>query len=701
MKLKLNLFVLVVATSAPAVCAAPDAAKMLSKLPLRFEPAPGNNQFSARGANFLFAVSRNQVRFHAPGKDVRLQFEGAAAHGAISGSSELRSKTNMFLGSDPAKWRKSIPNYARVEVPGLYPGVDLLYYGNAGELEYDLLVKPGADPRKIRMRLHGGTARLERNGDLISDVIQRRPVAYQIAADGGRVPVESSYRRNADGSFGFALGSYDAARELVIDPVLTLSQYLAGAAQDIAYTIGHDSRGLIYVAGTTTSLDFAVAGIPLQQAPGGGVDLFFTVIDPKAGHDTQVLYTSYLGGSGDETLGGMVVRPDGNVYLTGSTASTNFPTSNAAQTALSATTSSGTSATTVADAFVAWFDVFQTLLYSSYLGGTAKDFGTAIALDSKNRIWVTGGTSSFDFPIVGGFQNFNAGGGQDMFVAGIDPGQSGAATLVHSTYVGGTGFDTARGIAVASDGTIWMVGGTYSPDIALAAIDFQPEYSGGGDGYVVHLDPNRGANEVVYGTYLGSNGYEDARSVALDSVGQVIVSGFTMSSSFPTTPNAYQGQLAGGVDMFVSILNPNITTSRSGQLIYSTYFGGKGDDIAFDMKRDASGVLYLSGYTTSPGLPASPNALQSSYDGTIDAFALQLDLSKTGSQTVKYFSYLGSGGLQIAYGVDFDPLGTMYLTGFTSGRIFDALGGTPKGSDRGNVDAFVVGFPATAIASTQ
>jgi hypothetical protein len=660
----------------------PDAARVLATAPLRFEPVNDGRpaHFIARGARFRFAFSGNKADFVAGGKSVSLRFQGAAPHARLEGVAKLRSTTNVFLGNDPAQWRTKVPNYSRLQVLDLYPGIDLVYYGNAGELEYDLTVKPGVDPAQIRLRLNGGHPRVDSVGNLVAGLIQKRPVAYQLA-NGTRIPVESRYRKNADGSYGFALGPYDRQRELIIDPVLTFSAYLSGSYQDIATAIGHDAAGFLYIAGTTESPDLPQVGNSFQTANGGANDIFLAKIDPNAAPGTQIVYTTYLGGTGNESIGGMAVGPNGDVYLTGNTVSNNFPMANSAQTILGGTN----------DAFVAWFDSSQNLAYSTCLGGAMDDFGMAVTFDSQGKIYVTGGTTSDDFPIAGGYQTIRA-GSDDVFVAMIDPSLSGTATVVYSSYLGGAGWEVGRGIALAPDGTIWVVGGTYSGDFPVIGVGYQPGYNGGGDGFVAQFNPALGANSLVYTSYLGGTDQDEARNVLVDPAGRVIVSGWTLSSDFPVTTNALQTKYGGNTDVFVTILNPAIQSSRSAQLIYSTYFGGTDADVAFDLKRDAAGNLYLSGLTLSYDLPSTPNAVQSKYDGTIDAFALKFNPAQAGPSAISYFTYLGSDGLQAAYGIDFNAQGTIYLTGFTSGPIFDALSGAPKTSSPGKRDAFIVGL---------
>jgi hypothetical protein len=699
MQLKICLPVLCMAACACLAAAESNPTQILATAPLRFEPSSTDNPatFVARGARFHFEFAPHQAVLHSGKKDLRLSFDGANPAAHLEGAQRVNSTTNLYFGKDPSKWRRAVPNYSRVQVQELYRGIDLAYYGSGRELEYDLTVNPGADPQRIRLRLQGRNSkdvRLNRQGDLVAELIQKRPVAYQIDADGSRRPVRSSYRRNADGSYGFQLGAYDRSRTLVIDPVLVVAQYFAGSYADIAYGIGHDANGLVYIGGTTESTDLPLVGSSLQTTEGGGLDLFLAVVNPALSPSSQVIYVTYIGGTEDETFGGMTVSSGGDVYMTGSTASSNFPLENGAQGLLAG--SSG-----LPDAFVLWLNSTQTLVYSTLFGGSETDMGTAIALGSDGKIWIVGDTQSTDFPITGGFQGSLI-GLQNMFLAVFDPSQTEAATKSYAIYIGGTHWDEAYGIALAPDGTAWLAGGTYSPDIWIQGPAYQGLYSGGGDAYIAHIDPSLGSNALLYASFLGGNGVDEATSLVLDPSGNIIVSGYTVSPDFPVTSTAFQTKYGGDTDAFVTVLN---TAKR--QLVYSTYFGGPDPDAAMDLKEDSSGVLYLSGYTESAGLPSTSDALQADYDDSVDAFGLKLDPSKAGAAGVDYFTYLGSDGLQVAYGVDFDSKGNMYLAGYSSSNILSRLGGPSRSTITGNWDAFVVGFtpgsstPAAVTSATS
>ena len=689
MRIRKTLFIVCLACGIlPAALTAKDALRILEAAPLRFEPAPNgpDGAYVARGLRSSFLFQGSEVLYQAGSSQIRLRFEGAARGAHLEGSTKLNSTSTVMHGNDRSKWRSNLTNYGRLRATGLYPSIDLVYYGTAGELEYDLIVKPGADPEQIRFRITGGTAELDKQGNLNGGLIQRRPVAYQTGTDGKRVSVESKYRRNYDDSFGFALGKYDHARELVIDPVVSFSVYIDGTAQEVATSIGHDAIGFLYVAGTTSSYDFPATGDAFQPARNALRDVFVAKIDPNAAPGKQVLYATYLGGSGTEQLNAMAVTARGQVYLTGSTDSTDFPTVNAGQ----ASNGGGI------DAFVAWLDPSQGtkgLLYSSFLGGTGDDTGNDLALDSRGRIFITGSTTSDNFPASTGFQTIRA-GSVDAFVTGFDPSLVNEATVVYSTYFGGTGWDAGRSIAAGPGGTFWVVGGTLSADFPVIGFSYQPLYQPGGDGFVAQINPARTTDSLVYASFVGGSDEDEAYKVLVESTGRVVVMGYTLSTDLPVSANAMQRQNGGDTDVFVVVLNTaNPTSDRKAQLIYGTYYGGSDGEVAYDLKRDTTGKYYLTGYTYSRNLPLSVNAVQPTHSDGLDAFLLKFDPTVGGAGAINYATYLGGSGLQTGNGIDvLENTGTIYVTGYSTGSVFDKVGGAQRTTDPGKPNAFVVGI---------
>lgn len=691
-KYSIRLLTFLIAGCLQAAAPPQDAVQAVANAPLRFEPS--GSGYVTRGLRFSSSLEGNHMDLRArSGSQVqamRVTFAHASSEVRLVPGQALTSRSNILHGNDRTKWR-TVSNYREVHASGLYPGVDLVYYGNHGELEYDLVVKPGADPHKIRLQISGVTPSLDADGNLTAAFIQKRPVAYQIAADGARTPVVSRYRRYADGTFGFTLGRYDRSRELVIDPTLTFALYISGSSQDTAKAIGHDANGNIYVGGITLSTDFEedpnnnnmVPGGPQGANNSGGYDCFIAQIYPTTpAGENPVAFATYLGGSGDDILNDMFVAPNGLVYLTGWTNSVDFPQGNVAAYQNSMTGNT--------DAFVVIYDLTQPvglqIIYMSYLGGGTGASGNGVAADSKGRVYIVGTTNSSEIPTVNGLQGLT--GTSNAFVAGFDATQSDINSLFFSTFLGGSVTDVGNGITVSPDGTLWIVGQSYSPDFPLAGNSYQPTNAGSGDTFVAQLDPIAGA--LLYSTYLGGSGNDAAQKVRLDPKGRVVVTGFTQSSDFPILAGAIQPSYGGSGDAFVYILNPFVT-GNAGQLIYSTYFGGKGAELATSLAVDAKGVIYISGSTGSPNLPVTPNALGTAQIGGQDGFLLKFDPTIAGPGGILYSSYIASLGLQSAYGVDVDAAGTIWVTGWTNDTIFDPTI-TPKTTPAQDIDGFLMGI---------
>ncbi len=662
--------------------------RTLDTAPIRFQPGTEAGHFVSRGLRHELVFGGNAISLDGA---VRLRFPGANPRPALSGDSLLKAKTNFLVGADKTKWRTNVPSYQRLKQNGIYPGIDLIYYGTERELEYDFVVSPGADAAKIRVAFDGVKARMDSDGRLSvgSRILQRKPVAYQLSDSGERVMVASNYRRNRDGSFGFSLGGYDRAKTLIIDPVLSFSFYLGGTASSIPVNIGHDAKGFLYVAGTTVATDIPLGGVGEQAASAGASDVYLVKLDPTV-PSNPIVYTTYFGGTLAESLHAMVVDPQGRVYLAGSTVSTNLPTAGANL----RTTLAGTS-----DAFVAVFDPSQDgaagLLYSTYLGGATDDSANGIAVDSSGKFYVTGGTTSTDFPLAGGSAQAANAGSADAFISIFDLSQ--AAPLIYSSYLGGSSVDVGRTVAAASDGTVWIGGQTRSGDFPVAGLSTQPGYNGGSDGFLTHITPATGGSAgLVYSTFLGGSGQDDIKKILIEaSTGRVIATGFTTSANFPVTSDALQSAYPGNVTGYVTILDP-AQQLRTQQIAYSTFIGGNGGDIPYDVKADSAGNLYLTGYTLSPNFPTTAGAFQTAYDNSLDAFIVKFN-PRSGANGLAYGSYIGSSqGVQVGYAVDPITPSTVYVTGYTTASLFGAQGGIPRPTAAGPADTFVVALTSCA-----
>jgi hypothetical protein len=466
---------------------------------------------------------------------LRMSLIGANPAAEVSGLEKLPGKSNYFVGNDPEKWHANLPHYARVHYQNVYPGIDLAYYGKQRQLEYDFIVKPGADPNQIRLGFDGAKEIwIDENGDLVlttegGDVRQHKPVIYQEVA-GSREEVAGSYVVKANGEVGFEIGAYDRSQPLVIDPVLSYSTYLGGDSYDLGYGIAVDSAGNAYVTGWTTSSDFPTPNA-FQASYSGTNDVFVTKLTASGG----LSYSTYLLGDGGDYGQGIAVDAAGNAYVTGLTTSSNFPTLNAFQANYGGDQ----------DVFVTKLTASGELSYSTYLGGNSPDLGYGIAVDSTGNACVTGQTGSTNFPILNAFQA-SFGGTQDVFVTKL----TASGGLSYSTYLGGNDLNFGYGIAVDSAGNAYVTGYTYSANFPILNA-FQASFGGGIDAFVTKLTAGGG---LSYSTYLGGAGGDFGQGIAVDLTGNVYVTGQTNSTDFPTL-NAFQSSHAiddGKVDAFVT-----------------------------------------------------------------------------------------------------------------------------------------------------
>src|SRR6266480_1059482 len=490
------------------------------KLPLHFEANQGQThqdvRFLARGAGYsLFLTAGEAVLvLTKPNPDatqargtpvvVRMSLVGAAPKPPVSGLDELPGKANYLIGKDPAKWRTNVPTHAKVHYRAVYPGIDLVYYGNQRQLEYDFVVAPGADPERIVLGFQGAE-RLEINaeGELVlhaagGAIRQQVPVIYQ-EINGVRTKIEGRYVLKDAHRVGFQVAAYDQSRPLVIDPTLVYATYLGGSGDEAGYSIAVDAQGAAYVTGTTTSTDFTAgctdACMVLNGTLGGAQDAFVIKLDPTG---SALVYSTYLGGSGLEAGSGIAVDAQGAAYVTGYTRSTDFTAGCTDPCMVVNGTLGGAQ-----DAFVIKLDPTGcSLVYSPYLGGRGDDEGSGIAVDAQGAAYVTGVTSSTDFtagctdPCV--VLNGTLGGASDAFVTKLDPT---GCSLVYSTYLGGSGDEAGYGIAVDAQGAAYVTGTTTSTDFtagctAPCVVVVNGTLGGASDAFVTKLDPTGSA--LVY-----------------------------------------------------------------------------------------------------------------------------------------------------------------------------------------------------------
>ncbi len=698
-----------------------DAPRAWGRLPLAFEENRGQTDASvrflvrARGMTAFLCPTETVFALHssvpkdaadddpAAGDDserrtevVRLRFVGANAVPEIEARDPLPGRCNHFVGNDPSRWVTDVPTCARVAARDLWPGVDVVWRGGeGGRLTYDLVLAPGADVAAVAFEFEGAReTAVEPDGSLrsvtdLGELRHTRPVAFQVV-DGTRLEVDAAFAVAENGRVAFTVGAHDARRPLMIDPSLTYSTYLggsgpAGAAsgqylEEQGNAVAVDATGAAYVAGRTTSADFPL-GSAYDTSYGGPADGFVSKINPSG---SAIVWSTYLGGSSNDGAQGVAVDNSGAAYVTGATTSTDFPTLGALQ------ASSGGGG----DVFVTKLAASGSALsWSTYLGGSITDSALAIAVDGAGAAYLTGSTSSTDFPTQSPLQATFGGGTLDVFVAKINAAGS---ALVYSTYLGGGGGpEYGYGIAVDSSGNAHVVGHTtatnfptYSP--LQGTYGQPPNLPGWGDAFVAKLSAS--GSSLTWSTYLGGSDRDWGRAVAVDSSGAVYVAGWTMSTDFPTVA-AFQGTHAGGQrDAFVAKIG-----SSGAALSYSTFLGGSGQDGALGIAVNSAGEATVAGYTTSSDFPtASPS--QSSFAGgapspsgayTGDAFITTLTAS---GAALVFSTYLGGSANEMANAIALDSTGDAYVAGITFSSDFP-LQSPLQATYGGGADAFVAKSP--------
>ena len=685
----------------PASALPPDArgvAAAQARLPLAFEENRGQSdpavRFLARLPGRLAFLEDDGVWLSAPdGGDGAAP--GAAEPFGISlvgaessrpsGERRLPGATNYLIGDDPSQWRRGVPGFSRVRYPGVYPGIDLVYYGNAGRLEFDFEVASGADPGRIRLSLGGAAAAtLEPNGDLClaagsEERRLRAPDVYQtVGQERRRIAARYALFSAGDGStvptVGFRVGPHDPSSPLVIDPVLLYSTYLGGSDYDEVDAIAVDPEGNAYVTGRTYSTNFpATAGVP-QHSYGGNEDTYVTKINASG---TAIVYSTYLGGSDRDFGNAIAVDALGQAVVGGRTISANFPgaASSPIQNAKRGED----------DGFVARLDATgSNVLFSTYLGGSSTEKVEALALDPDGNILVAGQTDSANFPGTAGNAFGSAyKGNSDGFVAKLD---SGGFSLLYAAYLGGSGIEGASAIASDRRGNAYVAGGTESSNFTgTESSPIQKTLRGSSDGYLVKID--RRGTRIVFATYLGGSADDFADAVKIDPDGDAVVAGYTQSTDFPGTSGGFQPTNHGNTDAFVAKFD-----ALGSAIVSATYLGGSGEDYVDALGLDALGGVYIAGYTESSNFPgAAGSAIQPSYGGQGDGFVARLapDL-----RALAYSTYLGGSGNDEAYAIAVHA-NSAHVGGVTLSTNFPGASASPiQNVPHGDYEGFVVRISA-------
>lgn len=688
------------------------SSRFAAELPLAFETNLGQAEaaidFISRGPGYTLLLAADGARFStalsdradgpkteaishlrktrraSTGRSLQMRLVGGNSRAAKRAVQPLPGQVNYFLGNDPTKWRTNVRTYAEVKYQNVYPGIDLLYHGSERKLEYDFVVAPGSSPQAIALRF-GGASKLELDaeGNLLVHaatggiVKLQKPFIYQ-EQDGTRQEVGGGFVI-AKEQVQFHLDAYDTSRAVVIDPIFDFSTHLGGSRSSSGQGIAVDSEGNVYVTGDTTSNNFPLAKPQQPKHGGGSTDVFITKLSRDG---SKILYSTYIGGSGDDVGYGIAVDAAGNAYITGDTSSTDFPVESPLQKSMGG----------LFDAFAVKLSPDGSrLLYSTYIGGSQGDRGDAIALDGSGNAYITGYTYSTDFPLVTPIQTAFSDGNVHCFVSKVNP--SGSA-LVYSTYLGGGDDrpDQATGIAVDAGGNAYITG--YTNSAKFPSVNAVQKFVGPTDVFVTKI--NAAGSAFAYSTHLGGNADDEGMAIAVDAAGSAYVTGETESLDFPVTQGAYgtkcfgvptpgrMREICAGGDAFVIKLTPD-----GSKLIYSTYISGTGFEVGRGIAVDASGSAYVSGLTTSVDFP-SVNPLQKDFGGgDFDAFIFKLN--PTGSALL-YSSLIGGDKNDGAYAIALDAKGNAYVTGYTYSTNFptkNPLRNGEKGANPAFRDVFV------------
>ena len=584
----------------------------------------------------------------------------------IKGSDVLPHYNNYFLGNNPKKWASYCRNYANVTYQDVWSGIDLTYFFTPEGMKYEYYVSPEADMKNLQISVEGAdlinqgntlqltgklgsiqdanltvfdqktgskmntTFLVQNNTISFHGIPEKRqntividPLVYStylgganddygkgIAVDAEGNAYITGYTKNND--YPTTPDSYDTTYQGGDDCFVTklnpsgsslvYSTFIGGTNSDQGFGIFVDAVGNAYIAGSTESTDYPTTPGAYDTTYHGVADCFVTKLNPSG---SSLVYSTYLGGSGNESGNGIAVDAGGTAYIAGYTYSTDYPTTPGAYD----TTYHG-----VADCFVTKLNPSgSSLVYSTYLGGSGNESGNGIAVDAGGTAYIAGYTYSTDYPTTPGAYDTTFNGNTDCFVTKLNPSGS---SLVYSTYLGGSGHESGNGIFVDAGGTAYIAGSTRSLDYPTTIGAYDTTYHGLADCFVTKLNPS--GSSLVYSTYIGGNGDDQGFGIFVDAVGNTYITGFTFSNDYPTTPGAYDTTYQGGDDCFVTKLNPS-----GSSLVYSTYLGGSGNESGNGIFVDAVGNAYITG-NTGDDYPTTPGAYDTTYQGNWDCFVTKL-----------------------------------------------------------------------------
>ncbi len=603
---------------------------------------------------------------------LKVHFLGASPTVEIEGLDPLPGRVNYFSGSDPVHWQQAVPTYATILYHNLYPHTDLRYSGVGGRLKYDFLLDPGAEVDRIALA-YTGVEGLELNGagqlqvrTAWGTLVEDAPLAWQEGEAGRREPVAVRYRLQPGDIVGFQVGAYDPARPLVIDPTLRYGTYVGGGSVEHGRDIAVDGEGNVLVTGSTQSSDFPTTAGAFDRNRAAGQDVYVLKL---AADGSGLLFSTFVGGKESESGFGLALDGDGNPVVVGWAWSSDFPTTSGAH-----DTSYGGNR----DAFVFKLSADGSkLLFSTFVGGSERDAIYPVQVDGDGNVILTGYTLSTDFPTTAGAYDGTHNGDKEIIVCKLSPDGS---ELLFSTFVGGKHMDLGRHIVLDSAGNYVVTGYTWSSDYPTTP-DAYDRTHGGGERDMFLLKLSADGSTLLASTYVGGSGDERGRGLALDGQGNPVIAGYTSSSNFPTTPGAYDTTYGGAYDIYALKLSADATT-----LLYSTLVGGSQNDYARGMDMDASGNIFVVGDSYSSSFPTTPDAFSTKGNGGLDAVVLKLSPDFS---SLLYSTFVGGSGEEQGHELALDGKTGVVITGHTKSSNFPTTSGAHDRTYNGDQDLFV------------
>ncbi len=644
--------------------------RSMMKTPMLFERNIGQAHedidFISRGFGYSVGLTEGgvaSIRLNKAGKGgfLRIKPMGTGTSTA-KGADKHPAKFNYYRGNDKSKWVTGAESYRKVRYSEIYPGVDLVYYGNQKRLEYDFVVSPGVDPEVIGLSFEGSEGvSIDEEGNLLlgfddGEVVFRAPVSYQ-EKGGKRVEVESAYVVDKDKRVSFSIGAYDKAAPLIIDPILTFSTLIGGVNGDFGSDIAIDNNGAIWITGRTLSGNYPVTN---GFAYVNGDDVIITKLSPAG----ALLFSTIMGGEDDDNGNGIAIDGGGNAWVTGQTISANFPVTNF-------TTNNGGF-----DVFVTRLSSTGALLFSTYIGGHSSDQGKDIVVDSAGNAWVTGKTNEDlvlpvkNYPVTNGFPHS---GGEDVFVTKLSP----VGAMLFSTLIGAGSFDTSNSIAADLAGNIWITGIT-TDSVPDWPVTDGSTYSGPSDMFLTKLSP---AGAIIFSTLLGGLNSDSGQGLAVDGAGAIWITGDTQGPDFPVTDGSTHN---GADDIFVTRF------SAAGTMLFSTMIGSGSGDESKSIVVDGAGNAWITGRASEDvtiPIVNYPVTDGSAHNGSFDVFVTKL--SSAGAML--FSTLLGASGNDIGYGIASDYAGNVWITGKTDDVAID-FPVTDGSTHNGNSDLFMTKF---------